>query len=132
MLVHGKSIFLIDFEVVHWGDPAFDAAFLLNHLFLKAFHMPSASDTFIDLAFIFWGYLVAALEPEALAGLERMTFRHLGGLMLARIDGKSPAEYIQDEDTKNRVRSAATRILKERPSKLPDVVMILKLEMGYK
>jgi 5-methylthioribose kinase len=132
MLVHGKSIFLIDFEVVHWGDPAFDAAFLLNHLFLKAFHMPSATDTFIDLAFIFWGHLVAILEPPALAGLERMTFRHLGGLMLARIDGKSPAEYIQDEDTKNRVRSAATRILKERPSKLPDVVMILKLEMGHK
>jgi hypothetical protein len=61
-----------------------------------------------------------------------MTFRHLGGLMLARIDGKSPAEYIQNENTKNRVRSAATRILKEGPSKLPDVVMILKLEMGYK
>ena len=132
MLVLGESIFLIDFEVVHWGDPSFDAAFLMNHLFLKAFHTPSVSDTFIDLAFIFWGYLVAALEPAALTGLERMTFRHLGGLMLARIDGKSPAEYIRNENTKNRVRSAATRILKERPSKLPEVVMILKLEMGHK
>ena len=132
MLVHGRSIFLIDFEVVHWGDPSFDAAFLLNHLFLKAFHLPAASGTFIDLAYIFWGYLVAALEPAALAGLEEMTFWHLGALMLARIDGKSPAEYIQNEDAKNRVRAAATRILKECPSKFPDVVMILKLEMGHK
>ena len=132
MLVHGNSIFLIDFEVVHWGDPAFDSAFLLNHLFLKAFHMPASSETFIDLAFVFWGYLVAALDPAVLAELEGMTYRHLGALMLARIDGKSPAEYIQDEDTKKRVRAAATRILKERPSKLPDVAMILKLEMGHK
>jgi 5-methylthioribose kinase len=132
MLVHDKSIFLIDFEVVHWGDPAFDTAFLLNHLILKAFHIPAASNTFIDLAFVFWGYFVAVLDPAMLAELERMTFWHLGGLMLARIDGKSPAEYIQDEDTKKRVRTAATRILKERPSKLSDVVMILKLEMGQK
>ena len=41
MLVRGENIFLIDFEVVHWGDPAFDAAFLMNHLFLKAFHQPA-------------------------------------------------------------------------------------------
>ena len=40
LLVKGGDIFLIDFEVVHWGDPAFDAGFLLNHLFLKAFHQP--------------------------------------------------------------------------------------------
>lgn len=132
MLVHGKSIFLIDFEVVHWGDPAFDAAFLLNHLILKAFHIAAASNTFFDLATVFWGHLVAVLDPAVLAGLERMTFWHLGGLMLARIDGKSPAEYIQDDETKNRVRAAATRILKERPSKLPDVVTILQLEMGHK
>ena len=40
-----------------------------------------------------------------------MTLRHLGGLMLARIDGKSPVEYIRDEATKERVRRAATRIM---------------------
>ena len=40
MMVRGDSIFLIDFEVVHWGDPAFDSAFLLNHLILKSFHRP--------------------------------------------------------------------------------------------
>ncbi len=132
MLVHGSSIFLIDFEVVHWGDLAFDAAFLMNHLFLKAFHLPLASAAFIDLACIFWGYLAAALEPTALAELERMAFWHLGGLMLAPIDGKSPAEYIEDDLTKNKVRRVATTILSERPVRLSGAVVIMKRRLAVK
>jgi 5-methylthioribose kinase len=121
LLVRGENIFLIDFEVVHWGDPAFDAAFLMNHLFLKAFHQPSASSQFIALVNDFWKTLLAALEPEAAAGFEVMTIRHLGGLMLARIDGKSPVEYIQDEGTKERVRSVAAWILREHPRGVAEV-----------
>lgn len=115
MLVRGENIFLIDFEVVHWGDPSFDAAFLMNHLLLKAFHLPAAASGFVALVGEYWKTLWAALEPEAASGFEAMTLRHLGGLMLARIDGKSPVEYIQDEAEKDRVRSTATRILRERP-----------------
>ena len=113
MLVRSENVFLIDFEVVHWGDPAFDAAFLMNHLFLKAFHLPSAALEFIALVHDYWKTLVTALAPAAVSGFEAMTLRHLGGLMLARIDGKSPVEYIQDEATKNRVRNAAIRILRD-------------------
>ncbi len=121
MLVLGENIFLIDFEVVHWGDPSFDAAFLMNHLFLKAFHQPPASRQFIALVNDFWTTLLAALGPEAAAGFEAMTLRHVGGLLLARIDGKSPVEYIQDEATKEAVRSMATWILRERPHQVAEV-----------
>jgi aminoglycoside phosphotransferase (APT) family kinase protein len=130
MLVRGKSIFLIDFEVVHWGDPAFDAAFLLNHLFLKAFHLPLASAEFFELATEFWRVLIPALGPLEAPRVQRMTLWHLGALMLARIDGKSPAEYIQDEKTKQKVRGAATRILRERPNALSGVVEIVKYAMS--
>jgi 5-methylthioribose kinase len=126
MLVLGENIFLIDFEVVHWGDPSFDAAFLMNHLFLKAFHQPAASRQFIALVYDFWKTLFAALGPETALGFEVMTLRHLGALMLARIDGKSPAEYIQDEATKERVRRAATRILVEAPRSLEDAMEIVQ------
>jgi aminoglycoside phosphotransferase (APT) family kinase protein len=132
MLVRGENIFLIDFEVVHWGDPSFDAAFLMNHLFLKAFHQPSASQQFIALVYDFWKTLVAALEPEAAVGLEVMTVRHLGGLMLARIDGKSPVEYIQDEETKEKVRRTATRILVEQPGRIGEVVDIVTEQINSK
>jgi len=125
MLVRNGKIFLIDFEVVHWGDPAFDAGFLLNHLFLKAFHQPQFREMYFDAARAFWNALAAGLRPEGAEDLETMTVRHLGGLMLARIDGKSPVEYIRDEETKRRVREAAKRILREPPGRLEGVFQIL-------
>jgi 5-methylthioribose kinase len=130
MLVRGENIFLIDFEVVHWGDPAFDAAFLMNHLILKAFHQPVASPQYLSLVFDFWNSLEAAVRPEAAPGLEGMTLRHLGGLMLARIDGKSPVEYITDLTTKEKVRRAATQILVQGPHSLPDALEIVRREIG--
>jgi len=51
-----------------------------------------------------------------------MTLRHLGALMLARIDGKSSVEYIRDEAVKERVRTVARRILFGRPQRLTDAM----------
>jgi hypothetical protein len=51
-----------------------------------------------------------------------MTVRHLGALMLARIDGKSPVEYIRDEATKQRVRGFAKRLLLEEPRALRELM----------
>jgi len=109
LLVQGRHIFLIDFEVVHWGDPAFDAGFLLNHLLLKAFHQPRFGLLYFLMAREFWNQLVRGCEETDLQDFEMMTGRHLGALMLARIDGKSPVEYIRDEKTKERVRRFAKR-----------------------
>ncbi|HEV2350302.1 MAG TPA: aminoglycoside phosphotransferase family protein [Terriglobia bacterium] len=116
ILVRGRDVFLIDFEVVHWGDPSFDAGFLLNHLFLKAFHRPQFAPIYFDAVRAFWKALRIALGPDPFGGFEGMTIRHLGGLMLSRIDGKSPVEYIQDESTKEKVRKIAKGILLDPPS----------------
>jgi 5-methylthioribose kinase len=118
MLVWGSNIFLIDFEVVHWGDPAFDAGFLLNHLFLKAFHHPQFCPLYFAAAREFWRELLGGTEKAALGDFENMTLRHLGALMLARIDGKSPVEYIRDEITRGRVRRFAKCLLLEGPRRL--------------
>jgi 5-methylthioribose kinase len=118
LLVRGKNIFLIDFEVVHWGDPAFDAGFLLNHLFLKAFHQPRFARQYLSAAREFWQELVRGTEKAVLGDFEKMTSRHLGALMLARIDGKSPVEYVRDEMTKERVRRFAKRLLFEKARRL--------------
>jgi 5-methylthioribose kinase len=115
MLVRGGDIFLIDFEVVHWGDPAFDSGFLLNHLMLKSFHQPRFSARYFDAAQAFWHALEAGIHGAATVDFEAMTVRHLGGLMLARIDGKSPVEYITDEATKSRVRRTAKMLLLNPP-----------------
>jgi aminoglycoside phosphotransferase (APT) family kinase protein len=130
MLVRGDHIFLIDFEVVHWGDPAFDSGFLLNHLLLKAFHKPRFCQLYIDAARQFWGALATELGPVGINDFDHMTVRHLGALLLARIDGKSPVEYIQDETTKERVRRVAKRILLERHERLGGAFEAVLAELG--
>ena len=122
LLVQGNNIFLIDFEVVHWGDPAFDAGFLLNHLFLKAFHRPQFVRLYFSAAREFWQQLLRGTETAVLGDFEQMTMRHLGALMLARMDGKSPVEYIRDKMTKERVRRFAKRLLLESPRRLEDTM----------
>jgi len=122
LLVQGHHIFLIDFEVVHWGDPAFDAGFLLNHLFLKAFHQPRFGPLYFSAAREFWRELVRGSEKADLEDFENMTLRHLGALMLARIDGKSPVEYIRDKMTKDNVRRFARRLLVEGPWSLEETL----------
>ena len=125
MLVSGGKIFLIDFECVHWGDPAFDAAFLINHLLLKTFYRPRFASLYGEALKEFRDTLAKGLGDERPGEFERRTMRHLGGLMLARMDGKSPVEYIRDEDVKNRVRRVAEQILIERPDRLGEVVELV-------
>ncbi len=130
MLARDGKIFLIDFEVAHWGDPAFDSAFLLNHLLLKAFHRPQGLSLYAAAARQFWKSLTGNLSEANTEGFEGMTLRHLGALMLARIDGKSPVEYLKEEPVRDRVRRAARRILIERPPHLDGAIKIVVEENG--
>jgi len=86
--------------VAHWGDPAFDLAFMLNHLVIKAFIF--ADSRYRDAAQAF----LDAYGPSA--PLEAKTMRHLAVLMLARVDGKSPLAYLTEEQ-RGRLRAAAIR-----------------------
>ena len=129
VLVHETDIWLIDFEVIHRGDPTFDTGFLLNHLFLKALYQPQWAEPYFRAVREFWksyaGERAAAVAKE----LEEMTIRHLGGLMLARIDGKSPAEYIRDEPARQRVRRVAKTILQEEPKTLEEIIRLVQAEL---
>src|SRR5262249_49482160 len=108
----------IDFEVVHFGDPSFDAAFCINHFFLKCFRLPQRAPELLDLARVFYTWLEGLLPSEALRFFEPATIRHLGCLMLARIAGESPVEYITEESLKGAVRRVAGRIIEDRPAQL--------------
>jgi hypothetical protein len=115
MLVAGDRLVFIDYECIHFGDPAYDLAFCLNHLCLKAFHNPERASALLGLARQFLAATLAPLLPQALEGFEARAARHLSFLMLARIDGKSPAEYLQDE-TRNQVRATALDLIGRRPA----------------
>lgn len=104
-LVHGdfspKNILLapdrfvlLDAEVGWFGDPVFDTAFLLNHFFLKALLHAADPAPLLELVPAFWNAYALALGPQADAALESRTARLLLCLLLARVHGKSPVEYL--------------------------------------
>lgn len=118
-LVGPGSTMAIDFEAIHFGDPAFDAGFLLNHLLLKSFHLPGRGAALAELAEAFWRALTAGMPP--VPSFETRTIEHLGALLLARMDGKSPVEYIRDPDLKQRVRDFAYRLILTPPKTIRGV-----------
>ena len=108
VLVHGdvspKNILLgpdgpvvLDAECAWYGDPAFDVAFCLNHFFLKAAHLPDSVVALMQSAQDFLTAYFQEVNWEAEPELEHRISTLLPGLMLARIDGKSPVEYLAAE-----------------------------------
>src|SRR5262249_42850961 len=112
ILVHSGGLILLDFECAHAGDATFDLGFFFTHLFLKAFRaelgegahagrpnlvgQPNASQVFLSLCEAFWrGYEQrTGFGPSSSRG--RKTVTHLAACALARVDGKSPVEYLDD------------------------------------
>ena len=119
-LICGDSVMAIDFEVIHYGDPAFDSGFLLNHLALKSFYRPQSKAAYAQAAARFWAAYTAGL-PDGMAWIESATIDHLGCLMLARIDGKSPAEYLKEESLRERVRQFASHLIRNPPARVQEV-----------
>jgi aminoglycoside phosphotransferase (APT) family kinase protein len=112
---------LLDAECAWYGDPAFDLAFCLNHMLLKCLWVPAASDAFLScFDSLSREYLVNCAWEEP-SSLEARAASLLPGLLLARVDGKSPVEYVTDEAQKDRVRGIARVLLIDPPSRLPQV-----------
>jgi 5-methylthioribose kinase len=93
VLVGADAIWVLDFEVAHVGDPAFDLGFMLNHLLLKSIHRPADAERYHACAHAFLTAYAGAMPEEALPPLPYV-LAHAGCLALARVDGKSPAEYL--------------------------------------
>lgn len=104
-LIHGdvspKNIFfrpagpvILDAECATMGDPAFDIAFCVNHLILKAFHLSQHQKAYLEYVQQFWDSYAPHINWENPPLLEARVCHLLPALMLARVDGKSPVEYL--------------------------------------
>ncbi len=132
-LVHGdvspKNIMLgpdgpvfLDAECAWYGDPAFDLAFCLNHLLLKCLWVPSCSAAFAACFEALVQRYAAGVNWTPWSMLQRRAAHLLPGLLLARVDGKSPVEYITDEAQKNTVRRVALALLAAPVTQLGQVL----------
>jgi len=140
-LVHGdvspKNILVgpagpvfLDAECAWYGDPAFDLAFCLNHMLLKCLWVPAAREGFLASYAALASAYLEGVDWEAPGELEGRAARLLPGLFLARIDGKSPVEYVTAEADKARVRRTARRLLLDPPARLADIASIWNTELS--
>jgi aminoglycoside phosphotransferase (APT) family kinase protein len=119
ILVGERGPVFLDAECAWYGDPAFDLAFCLNHLLRNARgpeagalprRIPRLGDAY--LAGVTW-------EPRDV--FEARCARLLPGLFLARVDGKSPVEYVTVEADRDRVRACAKPLLRAPRTRLTEV-----------
>jgi 5-methylthioribose kinase len=134
ILVHAGGLILLDFECAHSGDPAFDLGFFLSHLLLKAIRAwpnnPSDTDAFLALARSFWNPYLDRRELGTTdrAELVRRANRHTSACCLARVDGKSPVEYL-DAAGQALARSFASESLRVEPATWDNLLSILQQAM---
>ena len=111
ILVGPQGPVILDAECAWYGDPAFDLAFVLNHLLLKSVWRPQWRPAYTAMSAALRDAYRAHVAWEAWPALDARTAALLPGLMLARIDGKSPVEYLTDDRTREAVRQFARRYL---------------------
>ena len=128
-LVHGdvspKNILVgpdgpvfLDAECAWYGDPAFDLAFCLNHLLLKCAWRPPHADRYLGCFDALAASHLAGCAWEPRHALEARAASLLPALLLARVDGKSPVEYIVDEAMRDAVRRVARPLIASPPARL--------------
>lgn len=128
LLVHCHGLTLIDFEVGHYGDPAFDIGFFLSHLVLKAVRARENCPHYVRLTREFWhtyaGRLQAAAGDGEFQRLVQRGIRNCAACCLARIDGKSKVNYL-DPQAQEYVRRVAGDLLASEPADWAGALAIL-------
>ena len=122
VLIGPRGPVFLDAECAWYGDPAFDLAFCLNHLLLKCLWTPQTQDGFLTCFRALAETYLASVTWEDREAIDGRVARLLPGLFLARVDGKSPVEYLTEERDKDRVRRVARALLANPVEQLDRVV----------
>jgi aminoglycoside phosphotransferase (APT) family kinase protein len=122
ILVHEGRLVLLDHEVIHFGDGAFDLGFALTHLLSKANHRRELRQDFADAAKSFWMIYRRALgDMRSSPGLEERACRHTLACLLARCIGRSPLEYLTPPAAATQA-NAASSMMDAPPGSVPDLI----------
>src|SRR5262249_37938468 len=122
VLVHAGRLVLLDHEVIHFGDPAFDLGFALTHLLSKAHHLPALRQAFGAAANTFMAAYRVELAGIPWAGtIEPFMVRHTLRCLLARVAGRSPLEYL-DATERRRQHDAVVELLTRLPPSIAGLV----------
>jgi 5-methylthioribose kinase len=109
MIAYPDHLLILDFETAHYGDPSFDVAFMLTHLLLKSLARRDLGADLLRAAHTF--HRAYKRGCGTVADDECATVKQLGCLLVSRVDGKSPVEYLRDDTSKDKVRALARELL---------------------
>nr|WP_242523919.1 phosphotransferase [Microbulbifer salipaludis] len=114
LMVGSGRLVILDCEVAWYGDPVFDVAFLLNHFLLKALHRPKNAAQILGIGLKVWESYTFAADAVVDDAFEARLCHLLPMLMLARVDGKSPVEYL-DSSQQQTVREFSYALIPDSP-----------------
>ena len=122
VLVYQGRLVLLDHEVIHFGDPAFDIGFSMAHLLSKAHHLAHAGAAFAAAAGAYWAAYLEAVRHTPLSGcVEAPGIRHTLGCLLARVAGRSRLEYLSTGE-QARQRATVLRLMAAPPGTIPHLI----------
>ena len=129
-LIYRSKLILLDYEVVHFGDPGFDVGFALTHFMSKANHLRSERSRIGAATALFWNVYRREIDSlEWAHTLEPRAVRHTLGCLLARVIGKSPLEYLAPPEAA-RQQEVVLQLIANPPSGVNDLIaeFIRKIE----
>ena len=122
ILVYQGHLILLDHEVLHFGDPAFDLGFSLTHLLSKGFHLKGHRLSFFEAAHRYWATYVAETGSAVwFSHVENRSVDNTIACLLARTCGRSPLEYFSDDERRIQ-KEAALCLVADRPATVPGLI----------
>ena len=125
LLVFSGGMLMVDFETGHYGDPAFDLGFFLSHLVLKACLKIPRHARYLELTERFRRAYDEMLAPKIpsveLSNLWARGVQNFALCAWARLDGKSPVEYLSEERRRDLMRSLCHRVIDAQLTSWPEV-----------
>ena len=122
ILVHHEKLVLLDHEVIHYGDPAFDIGFSMTHLLSKMLHLHERREDFFNFCLTYWNaYRHQAKVLMHLKGYELRAIQHTLACLLARVKGKSPLEYLDKNEQEFQLHIVLS-LLRNIPVSMDDLI----------
>ncbi len=121
ILVHQNQLILLDHEVIHFGDPAFDIGFSMAHLLSKAHALPPHRTRFGNAAVMYWKTYLELVNRIWDAHMEARCVRHTLGCLLARAAGRSTMNYFTPKH-KDTQKNLSVSFMQNPPAEMHELI----------
>ena len=129
-LVYGGKLVILDFEVIHYGDPAFDIGFSLTHFLSKAHFLRANRHSFIEMAREYWRAYLTDLDADLAKQMRTTAVAHCLACLLARVGGRSQLEYL-DQRQRNRQKEIVLELLQQNIMTIPELIESFRARLDY-